>query len=108
MRVLIQVRVRPGAAVDHRLEIAIADDRVGFRPHRAGKPPGNVEGIQRNDAAQFRLDPVKRRVVGTLRHGKDAAGIGLEQHFGGDVYVGGIAAGHGIAEIAMFAAGLQE
>src|SRR5258708_24540546 len=49
-----------------------------------GKARGNVEPVERNDAALFRLEPVQRRVFGVLRHRKDAAGIGLEQHFGGE------------------------
>jgi hypothetical protein len=50
--------------------------------------------IERNDAAHLRLDPIERRVVGAVRHGKDAASIGLEQHFRRDLDEGGFAVGH--------------
>jgi len=37
------------------------------------------------DAAVLRLNPVEGRIVGTLRHGEDAASIGLKQHLRRDL-----------------------
>jgi len=84
-----------GAAVDHRVEIAITDHREALGAHRAGEPRRDVEGVERDDAALFRLDPIDRGVVGAFGHREDAARIGLQQHLGRDVDDGGIAAGHG-------------
>ena len=89
MRPLIQVERRPerGAAqpsitasklrVDLHLEAAAADG--------AGKPPRHMHAVERQDAAPLRLDPIERVVLGALGHGKDAAGIGLEQHLRRDL-----------------------
>jgi hypothetical protein len=62
--------------------------------HRARKPARHMKGIERNDAALLRLDPIERRIVGALRHRKDAAGIGLEQHLRRDLDECGFSAGH--------------
>ena len=89
MRALIQVRARPGsrlgAAVDHRVEVAVDGDLEAVRAHGAREPRRDVEALERNDAALVRLDPIERRVVGAFRHRKDAAGIGLEQHLRRDL-----------------------
>ena len=45
---------------------------------------GRWKSIERQHAAQLRLDPVERRVVGRFRHRKDAAGIGAQQQRGRD------------------------
>src|SRR5437870_5079351 len=74
--------LRLGAAVDHRLEIAIAHDRETFGTHRAGEPARHVEPVERYDAALLRLDPIERRILGAFRHRENAARIGLEQHLG--------------------------
>src|SRR5262249_62114262 len=50
--------------------------------------------LERNDTAQVRLDPIERRVIRAFRHGKDAAGIGLEQHLRRDFDESGFAVGH--------------
>src|SRR5215831_15082491 len=39
-------RHRFGAAIEHRLKIAIDHDAEAIRPHRARKPAGNVEAIE--------------------------------------------------------------
>ena len=99
MRALIQVRLRPGtgcgAAVDDGIEIAVDHDGEAVGAHGARQAVRHVEAIERNDAAPFRFDPIERRIVGAFRHGKDAAGIGLEQHLRRDVDECGFAAGHG-------------
>ena len=66
------------------------------RPERTVRASrlGNMKPVERNDSAPFRLDPVEGRVLRAFRHGKDAAGIGLQQHFGCDVDEGGFAARH--------------
>ena len=98
MRVLIQVRGRSGcgseAALEHAVEVAVHGDGEAVGAHRADEPRRHVKTIERNDAAHLRLDPIERRVVGAVRHGKDAASIGLEQHFRRDLDEGGFAVGH--------------
>ena len=98
MRALIQVRgrsgLRLGAAVEHGVEVAVDGDGEAVGAHRAGEPRRQVKAIERNDAAHLRLDPVERRVLRALRHRKDAAGVGLEQHFRRDLDEGGVAVGH--------------
>ena len=84
----------PGAAVDDRVEIAIDRDGKTIGAHGARQPVRHVEAVERDDAAPFRLDPIERRVVGALGHRKNAAGIGLEQHFRRDVDECGLAARH--------------
>src|SRR5262249_46058606 len=78
---------RPGlrAGVKHAVEIAI--DRYGetIRADRAHKPGRNMEAVEWNDASFLGLDPEQRRIIRALRHRKYSAGIGLEQHFGGDL-----------------------
>ena len=89
MRSLIQVRCRPGlrlgAAVDHAVEIAVDGDLELVRSDGAGEPRRHVEAVERDDPAQVRLDPVERGVLRAVGHREDAAGIGLEQHFRGDL-----------------------
>ena len=87
--------LRLGAAVEHAVEVAVDRDAEAVRADGAGEPRRDVEGVQRNDAALLRLDPIKRRVLGAFRHREDAAGVGLEQHLGRDLDEGGFAAGHG-------------
>src|SRR6266851_3861629 len=84
------------AAVDHGLEVAIGRHREALGAYRAGEPGGHVEPVERDDAALLRLDPIEGRILGALRHRKNAAGIGLEQHLGRDLDECGVAAGHGL------------
>jgi hypothetical protein len=92
---LIQVSSRPGlrrrAAGDHGLECGIDGDGEGIRAHGARQAGGDAEAVERNHAAQFRLDPEQRRIVGALRHREDTAGIGAQQHLGRDLGGGGVA-----------------
>src|SRR5690349_7487042 len=99
-------RVDPGAAAagvrrrtagDHRIEVAVDGYRETVRPHRAREPRGEVETVQREDAALRGLNPVETVVVGAFRHGKDAAGIGLEQDLGRYFDGGAVAVGHGLS-----------
>src|SRR5882672_5179308 len=96
-------RSRLGAAFDDSLEIAVANDGERLCPNGAGKSRRNMKAIERNDAAQLRFDPIERWIVGVLGHRKNPARIGLEQHFGRDLDMGRVAAGHDSREIAMFA-----
>ena len=87
-----------GAAVEHGGEVTIDVNLVTIRAHGAGEAARQVKVVERDDAALFRLDPVERGVVGILRHRKDAAGIGLEQHIRRDFdksgFPGAFFAGH--------------
>src|SRR6185437_5098251 len=65
--------LRVGATVEHAVEVAVDRDAESIRADGAGEPRRDVERLQRNDAALFRLDPIKRRVVGVFRHREDAA-----------------------------------
>src|SRR5215467_15854060 len=87
--------LRLGAAVDHRGEVAVADDGETVRAYRARKPARHVEPVEWNDPALLGFDPVERRILSAFRHGKDPARVGLEQYLGRDLDEGGIAAGHG-------------
>ena len=55
MRALIQVRgaagLRLGAAVDHRVEIAIDGHREAVGAHGTGEPSRHMKAIERDDAA---------------------------------------------------------
>jgi hypothetical protein len=79
MRMLIQV-VRDNAA-----KIAVHPDVKLLLPDGAGQPLRHDDAGERQDAALFRLDPIKRRVGRALRHRKYPAGIGFQQHLGRDV-----------------------
>jgi len=63
--------------VDADLEAAFADG--------ASKALWHMYAVERQDAAPLGLDPIERIVLGALSHGKDAAGIGLEQHLRRDL-----------------------
>ena len=98
----IDPRARPAVAslratFQHAVEVAVDGDGEAVGTHRSGEPRGNMKAIERNDAAHLRLDPVEGRVLRAVRHGKDAAGIGLEQHFRRDLDEGGFAVGHAFA-----------
>ena len=99
-------RVDPGAraagpgfraGLDHGVEVAVDGNGETIGAHRADQPRRHVKAIERNDAAQLRLEPIERRVVGAFRHREDAAGIGLEQHFRRDLDEAGFAVGHAFA-----------
>ena len=99
MRRLIQVSSRPGcgrrAAVDHRLERGVDGDAENIRAHRARQPRSDAKAVERNQPADFRLDPEQRRIVDAFRHRKNAAGISAQQHFRRDIGRGGVAGVHG-------------
>ena len=82
---VVAARLRRRAARDDRLEGGIDGNAEGVRAHGAGQPRGDAETVERNQAAHFRLDPEQRRVTGALGHREDAAGIGPQQHFGGNL-----------------------
>src|SRR6266567_7239973 len=85
-----------GTAVEHSIEVSIDGDAEAIGAHRAREPTWHVEALDGNDAALLRLDPVERRVVRALRHGKDAAGIGLKQDLRRDFNERAFAVGHAI------------
>src|SRR6202049_3101762 len=67
-----------------------------LRPPGAGGAPRHMKAVERKDAAPLRLDPEQALVVGALRHGEDAAGVGLEQHLGRDLEICVAVTGHGL------------
>src|ERR1700730_4546799 len=81
-------------SVDHRLEVAIDHDLEVVGAHGAREPPRNMKAVERDDTALLGLDPVEAGILGALRHRKNAAGIGLEQHLGCDLDEGFGGAGH--------------
>src|SRR6185312_10193284 len=78
-------RARRGAALDHRLEGLVDLDLETAVPDGARQPPRHMHLVERQDAAPLWLDPVQRIVLGAFGHGKDAAGIGLEEHLRRDL-----------------------
>lgn len=77
-------RGRRGTGVDHRLEIMVHTDLEMIRPHGSRQSLRHAKPIQRDNAAPFRFDPVKAWIIGTLGHGKNPAGVGLQEHVGGN------------------------
>src|SRR5262249_588094 len=88
-------RWRLGTAVDHSVEVPVNDHREGGGTDRACQPAGEMKPIQRDDPATLRLDPIERRIISALCHGKYAAGVSLQQHLGRDVDECGLATCHG-------------
>ena len=68
-----------GAAGDHSIKSCVRADVVDVLPNAAGETPRHMEAVQRDDAADIRIDPEQSRIVGTFGHGKDADCIGSEQ-----------------------------
>src|SRR6516162_5436691 len=83
------------AAFDHRVKVPVNDYREGCGTDCARQATGKVKSIQRYDAATLGLDPIERRIIGALRHGKYPAGVSLQQHLRRDVDERGLAACHG-------------
>src|SRR5580700_150914 len=76
------------AAGNYCIEIAIDDNRVGVGANGTRQPVGNVELVERDNSAPFRLYPVERWIIRAFGHWKYAAGVCFEQHLGGNVYQG--------------------
>ena len=55
---LVAFRRGLGAAVDHRIEVAVDINGQRRRAHGAGEARRHMEPVERNDAALLRLDPV--------------------------------------------------
>ena len=73
-----------GAGRDDMVELAVDADLEAVGPQRARQPRGEMEAVERDHAAQFRLDPEQARIVGAFGHREDAGGIGAQHHFGRD------------------------
>ena len=78
-----------GAAPHHRLESGVATHREDAPPQYAPQAARHVQAVERQDAATFRIDPEQLRIIGRLRHRKNAGCIGLQQDFGGKADHGG-------------------
>src|SRR5215469_8864905 len=87
-------RLRLSAALDHGVKVAVNNHRKGGGSDRARQSAGEMKAVQGNDSATFWLNPIKRRIIGALSHGKYPAGISLQQHLGRDVDERGLAACH--------------
>ena len=95
---VVAARLRRGAAGDHGLEGAVHGHRERVRADRARQARSDAKAAERDHAAHFRLDPEKTWIVGALGHRENPAGIGPQQHFGGDfgARTGCVARGHGL------------
>ena len=60
---VVPARCRLGAAVDDAFKITVHADLEMVRAHGAGKAAGQVEAVEGQDAAVFRLDPEQMRVI---------------------------------------------
>src|SRR6185295_2423463 len=78
-------RTGHGTAVDHCLEVVINSDLVAALADRACQALWDVHRMQRQDAPLLRLDPIERRVIAALGHGKYAASVGLQEDLRGDL-----------------------
>ena len=76
---------RRGATLDDRVEIIVDPDLEAALSDSASKPSRHMHLVERQDAPPLGLDPIERVVLGAFRHGKDSAGIGLEQHLRRDL-----------------------
>src|SRR6185437_7044568 len=63
---------RLGAAAHHRLEAAVAAHREAAAAHGAAQSAGNVEAVERQDAAPHRVDPENLALGGRFGHREDA------------------------------------
>src|SRR5215469_9956314 len=90
--------LRLRATLDHPVEVAVNDHGEGGGAQRARQSAGEVKPFQGNDAATLGLDPIKRRVLGALGHGKYPARVSLQQYLGRDVDERGLAACHGFVK----------
>ena len=86
---------RFGATVDDAFEIAVDAYVEAVLPDRLGQAFGDVEGIERDDAARFRPHPEDFRVSRALGHREDARRIGLQQKVRRDAVAWRIGTGHG-------------
>src|SRR3954453_11976462 len=66
---------RFGTAAHYRLEGAVAAYGEAAAAHRAAQPARDVEAVERQDAATYRIDPEELALGGRSRHREDAGGI---------------------------------
>ena len=72
-------RTRRGAVADHRFESAVAAHFEVTPGQFAAQAARDMEGLQRQDAALFRVDPIQRGIVAVLRHREQAHRVSPEQ-----------------------------
>jgi hypothetical protein len=70
------------APIDHRVEVAIDGEAELVLPQRAREAAGDVKGVQRKNAAPFRVDDKETVIIAALRHRKDAAFVAGQQVVG--------------------------
>ena len=101
------IRVDPGirpasggcrAAGDGGGEITVGRDFEQPGANRAAQATGQMEGIQRQNPALFRIQPIKPIAVAGFRHGEHPLTVSLKNQFGGypqgSARHGGSIAGH--------------
>ena len=74
------------AAAHHAREIAVDGDLEPVLPQDTREAARDVKPVQRDDAAEFRIDPEDIRVVAAFGHGKHAHAIRLEDQFRRDAH----------------------
>src|SRR5262249_19379264 len=82
---LWSAEVRLGAGADDRIEVLVAPDVESRLADRACEPTRQVEFLEGEDPTLLRIDPIDLVVVSPLGHGKDAKGVGTQQHLRGDL-----------------------
>ena len=73
-----------GGTIVARFEGGVDPHLERFTPHGATQAAGDVEGVERNDAALFRLDDEDARIVARLGHRKHAPGVTGQQVLGAE------------------------
>ena len=71
-------------------------DFEGALPDRLDEASGDVERIERDDAARLRTHPEDLRVGRAFGHGKYARGVGFQQEVRRNAVAGRIGTGHGL------------
>src|SRR5579863_1382363 len=98
---IVTARLWRGTTSDHGLEGLVDGDGKGVGANGASEARGDMECIERDHAAHFRLDPEQAWIVGALGHRKNAAGVGPQQHFRRDFGISCVVRRHGTKVISL-------